>query len=295
MLQMDTSIHDWFEGRGEEAVLIAVIDDATSRLLGRFFETDSTATNMALLRAYIARHGRPGALYVDKASHFMTTREPTVEEDLAGQGAQTQIQRALAELGIEHITAHSPQAKGRIERCFQTLQDRLVKGLRRAGVRTIAEANRYLEEVFLPRWQDRFTVDPREPADAHRPAKGFDLDAVFSHQETRTITDDYTFSYHATRYQVLAQSVAPGLRRDTVTVEARLDGTLRVRWRDRYLQVKRLPEHAAPRKAPRSQPAPDKAPAPRPPAKPGPEHPWRRGSGTAAAASAPLPKKVKRT
>lgn len=120
LVQMDTSIHDWFEGRGEPAVLIAMIDDATSRVLLRFYATDSTATNMDLLSRYIRRQGRPRALYTDKASHFVVNRAATFEEDLAGLDAQTQIQRALVELDIEFIAAHSPQAKGRVERLFKT-------------------------------------------------------------------------------------------------------------------------------------------------------------------------------
>lgn len=273
MVQMDTSIHDWFEGRGEEAVLIAIIDDATSELFCRFYVTDSTATNMACLRDYIRRYGRPGALYVDKASHFMTSRGPTPEEQRAGKWAQTQIQRALEELEIEHIPAHSPQAKGRIERCFKTLQDRLVKGMRRAKIATIEEANAYLEQVFLPKWKARFTCEPREKANAHRPRKGLDLNAIFSHQETRCVADDYTFSYRGVKHQIHKRSVTAGLRRSRITIEERLDGAHKVRWRGRYLRWHPLPEHARP-------PVPKKAapvtPGKKTKHKPAANHPWRK-------------------
>ena len=276
MVQMDTSIHEWFEGRGEEAVLIAIIDDAKSELFCRFCRGDSTASNMSVLREYIRRHGRPRSLYVDKASHFMTSRPPTPGEQRTGKGAQTQIQRALEELHIKHITAHSPQAKGRVERCFATLQDRLVKGLRRAKIATIEEANAYLEKVFIPLWRRRFIQAPREAANAHRSRKGYDLNAIFSHQETRCVTDDYTFSYRGVRYQIEKRSIAAGLRRSNVTIEERLDGTRKIRWRGRYLRCHPVASQAATPKATR----PDKSrigsntPANRKPAR---NHPWRRG------------------
>ncbi len=275
MLQMDTSIHDWFEGRGEEVVLIAMIDDATSRLYCRFFSGDTTAANMTLLRDYIRRYGRPRSLYVDKASHFMVSREPTPDEQRAGKSAQTQIQRALEELDIEHITAHSPQAKGRVERCFRTLQDRLIKKLRRAKIHTIEEANAYLEEVFLPLWEQRFTQEPREAADVHRRRKGLKLDAIFSHQETRRVADDYTFSYKGQHYQILKESVCAGLRRSDLVCEERLDGTFKVCWRGRYLRVKALPGQAS-KRTPSTKTQPRQAPTNKPRPKPAHNHPWKR-------------------
>lgn len=275
MSQMDTSIHDWFEGRGEPAVLIAMIDDATSELLCRFHDTDSTATNMRVLREYIRRYGRPRALYADKASHFMTSRAPTVEEQCAGKEAQTQIQRALEELGIEHIAAHSPQAKGRVERCFRTLQDRLVKALRRARIATIEEANAYLDEVFLPLWRQRFTQAPREAADAHRSRNGHDLDAIFSHQETRQVGDDYTFAYRSKRYQIDKHSIQAGLRRSKVIIEERLDGSRKVRWRGRYLRHRELPTHQASKPKPAAKPR--RSASTSTPNKPDRKHPWRQG------------------
>ena len=167
LVQMDSSIHDWFEGRGEEAWLISMIDDATSRPYMRFFPTDSTETNMAAIKGYIKRHGRPLAIYADKASHFLTTRKASVEEQLKGTPALTQIQRALKELDIEYISAHSPQAKGRVERCFGTAQDRLVKEFRLNGINTTAQANQFLKKQFLPMWNLRFTG---ETGQAGKPA-----------------------------------------------------------------------------------------------------------------------------
>jgi transposase len=149
LVQWDTSTHEWLEGRGERIYLIKMIDDATSRLFARFVRSDSTAENMAVLEAYLLRFGRPLEFYTDKASHFVTTpkkNHPVREEPLP----PTQIGRGLHELGIGWIAAHSPQAKGRVERSFQTAQDRLVKGLRVAGARTLEEANSYLEAEYLP-------------------------------------------------------------------------------------------------------------------------------------------------
>ena len=234
MAQMDTSLHDWFEGRGESAVLIAMIDDASSRLFLRFYPTDSTVTNMTHLRDYIRRYGRPVSVYADRASHFMTTRQPSVEEDLEGREAETQIKRALRELDIEYIAALSPQAKGRVERLFKTLQDRLIKALRRKNIATIADANRYVEEEFTRQWQQRFAVEPASRVDVHRSRKGFDLQAIFSVQHTRTVTNDYTYQYQNERYQILPKSIDAGLRRSKIIIENRLDGTQRVRWRKRY-------------------------------------------------------------
>ena len=148
-MQWDTSEHDWLEGRGEKLYLIAMIDDATSRLFARFVRHDSTEENMKLLWSYLEKFGRPLAFYTDKASLFQTAEkrkrdEPGVEKDPV-EMPPTQIGRALQELGIAWIAAHSPQAKGRVERNFGTAQDRLVKGMRVAGVTTLEQANQYLD------------------------------------------------------------------------------------------------------------------------------------------------------
>src|SRR5919197_1463441 len=144
LVQWDTSEHDWLEGRGEKLYLIAMIDDATSRLFARFVRSDSTEENMKLLWDYLEKFGRPLRFYTDKASIFHTTEkrkrdEPGVEKDPV-EMPPTQIGRALRELGIRWIPAHSAQAKGRVERNFQTAQDRLVKGMRVAGVTTLEQA-----------------------------------------------------------------------------------------------------------------------------------------------------------
>lgn len=180
MIQIDTMIHDWFEDRGQKAVLICLIDDATSRVLMRFYATDSTETNMTILRDYIKHYGHPMAFYGDKASHFHTARQSTAEEQLEGLAPGTQIGRALRELDMTYIIAHSAQAKGRVERSFETAQDRLIKELRLAGINTIQTANDFIEEVYMPLVKERFSVKPACEVDAHRTADEFDPDAIFS-------------------------------------------------------------------------------------------------------------------
>jgi hypothetical protein len=153
---------------------------------------------------------------------------------------ETQIGRALRELGIELIHAHSPQAKGRVERCFGTLQDRLVKGLRKAAANTREQANRYLEKVFLPAWKKRFRREPRNLVNAHRPlGDRQDLDSILSHVEKRRVTNDYTVSWDGKFYQIPRDAVRPGLRSTWVRVENRLDGTVWVRIGDKTVPVRR--------------------------------------------------------
>jgi hypothetical protein len=256
LVQWDTSEHDWLEGRGPKLYLISMLDDATSQMLARFVEHDSTAENMRLLKSYLEHHGRPLSFYTDKASLFANLPK-TGRGGLAGKDhpelPPTQIGRALKELDIEWIAAHSPQAKGRVERGFGTAQDRLVKGLRVAGAKAIEEANAYLENEFLPWWNRTLTVTPATCDNAHRPlGKQHSLAASLSQVETRQVANDYTIRFENQLYQIQRADVRAALRGGTVRVEKRLDGTLAVRFRDRYLTV----TDCAPRpKAARVKPA----------------------------------------
>jgi transposase len=237
MVQWDTSEHDWLEGRGEKIYLIKMIDDATSRLFARFVRSDSTADNMAVLEAYLLRFGRPLQFYTDKASIFVTTpkkNHPVREEALP----PTQIGRALGELNIGWIAAHSPQAKGRVERSFETAQDRLVKGLRVAGAKTLEEANVYLEAEYLPQWETKFTVVAACSDDAHRSLeKQHDLAAILSEVEQRVITNDYTIRHGSKVYQIVREDIRPRMRRAAVRVEARRNGEIGVRFEHRYVRA----------------------------------------------------------
>src|SRR5271170_3861828 len=168
LVMQDSSPFRWLEDRGPACHLIALIDDATSRIWGRFTEHDTTEENLRTLQGWLRRYGRPLAQYTDKNSIFQKTGPPPVPEQLRGDPLRTQFGRALNELGIEWIAAHSPQAKGRIERLFETLQDRLVKEMRLAGIGSIEAANHFLEMRFFPEWEQRFTVAPRNARNAHR-------------------------------------------------------------------------------------------------------------------------------
>lgn len=243
LVQWDTSDHDWLEGRGTERLyLISMIDDATSRLYARFVHSDSTEENMRTLQRYLEAYGRPVAFYTDKASLFRNHEKrrrdaPGVDQDSRDM-PPTQIGRALQELGIVWIAAHSPQAKGRVERSFDTAQDRLVKEMRVAGVRTLVQANQFLSEEFLPWWNETLTVEPASPDNAHRPLdKMHDLQSILSHVETRQVKGDYTVQFENQRYAIDAGSVVTGLRGATVRVEKRMDGTIAMRFKDRYLKV----------------------------------------------------------
>jgi len=165
---MDGSHHDWFEGRRDWAVLMVMIDDATGHVTARFFENESWHSAASLFRTYTREHGLPRALYVDRHSIYRADREPTAEEISAGKEPQTQFGRALEQLGVELILARSPQAKGRVERMNGTLQDRLVKALRRAEISDLTGANAFLESTFLPEFNERFSVKPMKRGDLHR-------------------------------------------------------------------------------------------------------------------------------
>jgi hypothetical protein len=243
MVQWDTSEHAWLEDRGPKLYLIGMIDDATNRIHARFVLHDSTEENMRLLWDYLERNGRPVSFYTDKASLFQTAPKtprdrkalPPEEQDPL---PPTQIGRALRELDIIWIPAHSPQAKGRVERSFQTAQDRLVKGLRVAGASTLEQANAYLEEKFIPWWNQTLTVVPANSDDAHRPLEAtHSLPASLSYVETRQVANDYTIQFDNKIYLIARTDIRTGLRGGTVRVEVRLDGSLAVRFRNDHLAV----------------------------------------------------------
>lgn len=242
MVQMDTSEHPWFGPDRDKAYCIALIDDSTSRLYARFYRADSTLTNMDALRGYMAMYGRPLSLYTDKASHF--TDNPPKGAKLSGclpkKGPVTQFQRALSELNITQILAHSPQAKGRIERLFGTLQDRLLHMMKHRGIENVEVANEFLGNKFIAYWNDKFTHPPANAADLHRTLVGFDVAAILSEQDVRTVTNDYTFNYCGSKYQIEPGDMDSRMRRAKVTIEKRLDGSLRARFNGKYIHFYQL-------------------------------------------------------
>ena len=240
LVQWDTSTHDWLEGRSAEPVyLIGMIDDATSELTARFAAGDSSEENMRLLWRYIERYGRPVEVYTDKAGIFQVNRPMHYNKHLPAEPDETQIKRALGELGIGRIAAHSPQAKGRVERSFGTMQDRLVKGLRRAGAKTLDQANQYLWEQFEPEWKRRFSKKPASELDAHRPLRNdHDLASSLSYVETRIVDNDYTLRWFGERYQIEKGAAKPRMRKAAVRVEKRIDGTLLAQWQGKHLVLR---------------------------------------------------------
>jgi len=280
LAMMDSSVHAWLEERGPEKIsLIALIDDATGRWWGRFVVRDTTEENLRTLGGWLKRHGRPVALYTDKHSIFCTTRPASVEEQRRGSPARTQFGRALDELGIAWIAAHSPQAKGRMERLFETLQDRLIKQMRLAGVDTLEGANHFLETRFLPDWEQRFVHPPRQKQDAHRRLEcEHVLEEILSVRAPRVMAQDHTVSWEGQRWGVARVNVCAGLRGARVEIERRLDGTHWLRFRRRYLPLHPCPA-APPRPATPSGLRPPGVAKPKNKFKtkfiPPPHHPWR--------------------
>ncbi len=243
MVQWDTSEHAWLEDRGPKLYLISMIDDASSHLHARFVLHDSTEENMRLVWSYVERHGRPVSYYTDKAGLFQTAPKTAryatdLPRDERHPLPPTQIGRALRELDIVWIGAHSPQAKGRVERSFQTAQDRLVKGLGVAGAKTLEQANAYLEGEFLVWWNNTIAVIPASSDDAHRPlGKEHSLAASLSYVEPRQVSSGHTIQFDNQTYQIARSDVRAGMRGADVRVEVRLDASMAVRFGKRYLAV----------------------------------------------------------
>jgi hypothetical protein len=280
LVMMDSSPFRWLEDRGTRLQLIALIDDATSRVWARLVEHDSTEENLRTLGGWIERHGRPLALYTDKNSLFLTSRPAQWQEQLDGQPARTQFGRALRELDIEWIAAHSPQAKGRIERLFRTLQDRLVKEMRLRGIENREQANHYLESVFLPWWQQRFARLPRDPRDAHRRLqREHRLEQILSVRQARSVSPDHTVRWHGQRWGLRREQVCVGLRGARVDIERRLDGSTWLRFRGRYLPLVHCPDAPPASVSPSGLRPPGRTDKRTTKAKPKytppPDHPWR--------------------
>jgi len=220
LIQMDGSHHDWFEGRGPACVFMGYIDDATGNVFGRFYGYEGILPAMDSFGRYSTKHGLPLTVYLDKHT---TYKSWTKRDDVGEVEPVSQFGRALAELGVRMRHAHSPQAKGRIERLFQTFQDRLVKEMRLRGVSTTAEGNRFLAS-YLPGYNRRFSVPPKKAEDLHRSCNDLDLDTILCIKTERTLKNDHTIQYKGTLYQVDDR-----IRAKKVTVEELLDGRMRIR------------------------------------------------------------------
>ena len=277
LVQIDGSPHDWFEGRAPKCTLLVFVDDATSRLMYlQFVEAETTFNYFAGVRSYITAFGKPLAFYSDKFGVFRVN----IPNALSGTGL-TQFGRALKELQIELICAHSPQAKGRVERANQTLQDRLTKELRLRGIGTVAAANAYLPE-FIADYNQRFAVAPRSAESAHRPlGKGEDPERVLTLCERRTLSKNLTLSYNSVIYQIKTKRAAYTMRGAHVEVREKSNGEITIEYKQRPLPYTIYQEQEQQQgkvvEAKLLQPAAARAAA-RPKQKRGPvpmTHPWR--------------------
>jgi len=259
MLQMDGSHHDWFEGRGPKCVLMAYIDDATGSVYGRFYDYEGTIPAMDSFKGYITKHGLPMSVYLDKH----TTYASYVRKDEFRETEPiSQFGRALQELNVRKLHAHSPQAKGRIERLFHTFQDRLVKEMRLKGVSSIEEANEFLIS-YLPVYNERFSVMPKKEENLHRTVP-IDLDTVLCIKTERSLKNDHTIKYNGTLYQI-----DDTIRGKRVIVEELIDGSMKIRHRGVQLSFHKIVQR--PGKPEKERPFIAKGKGHRPPL----SHPWR--------------------
>lgn len=227
LLQIDGSPFDWLEGRGPKAVLIGAIDDATGKVIFLTFRpTEDQIGYLLLLRTVALSHGLPMSIYHDRHTLLRSPKQPTLEEELAGQTPMSQIQRVMAELGIESIPAYSPQAKGRIERLWGTLQDRLTKELRLAGITSLEEANAFLPG-FIERYNARFAKVPQDPNSAWVPIPSeLDQNYYFAVRETRKVRSDHCISFSGRLLQLLPDPKGPSLTDESVTVHVVPEGDI---------------------------------------------------------------------
>jgi transposase len=270
MVQLDGSHHDWFEGRGERCVLMVMVDDATNRMRARFFPEETTRASYDILEGWVRKHGLPASLYVDRDSIYRCEAVASIAQQLADQPPQTQFGRAMEQLAVELILAHSPQAKGRVERMNGVLQDRLVKELRLAGINDMARANRFLDEQYLPQFNRRFARVAASPLDMHR-AVPRNLNEILSWEEERVVQGDWTVACAGKRYQLDKQHEPLSLVRRKVIVRTLRNGREQLWYRGQALKWRSLPAGTLSQPQP-APPAKEKT-AFMPPAQ---SHPWRR-------------------
>jgi len=238
MIQMDGSNHDWLEGRGPKMVLMGYIDDASSKIFGRFYNYEGTFPAMDSFKRYISEYGLPFSFYVDRHSTYKTNRQPTIEEDLKAEFPKTQLGRLLGELGVKVIYARSPQAKGRIERAFETLQDRLTKEMRLAGISTMEQANEFLKK-YLPKHNASFAVEPAKATDMHRSvSKHLNLEEIFCTKEFRSITGGYTIQWRNRIFLIKNPSIT--MKHQRVCVMEQFDGATTLKLKNKCISFEEV-------------------------------------------------------
>jgi hypothetical protein len=236
LVQMDGSDHKWFEDRAPRCTLLVAIDDATGKITVRFEKEETTAGYFRLMREYINKHGVPEALYTDRYGVFKVNQ--------GDETRQTQFGRAMKELGVELIFAHTPQAKGRVERANGTLQDRLVKELRLQNISTIEEANAFLP-VFLSKYNEKFGKKAKSPSNAHRPLKQKEnLDHILCEKYTRRVSKDLEVSFEGQIYQLQAIQYRNRLKGNKITILRSLNGELIMNYKEEALEYKNFKESA---------------------------------------------------
>jgi transposase len=288
LLQTDGSRHDWLEGRGPWLTLVGFIDDASGEVPWAGFREEEDAAGYFLgLCSICLTQGIPGAIYADQHTIFQSPGDATLEQELAGEQPRSQLGRLLDELGIELIAAHSAQAKGRIERLWETLQDRLVKALREAGAMNAEEANRVLA-AFLPKFNTRFRVAPAQPGSAYLPwPADYRSENFFCFKHTRIVTNDNTIAFDGHRLQIPPGPQRRSYAKARVDVWQHLDGSLEMRYQGESLARFR-PATDAPVRVGKFTPAPGQTAVTQPaspavtqsktrtPYRPAANHPWRR-------------------
>lgn len=243
MVQFDGSYEHWLEDRGGtgEICLLAAIDDATGQIIEAKFDQDEGVFPVfGFWREYLEKHGKPRNIYLDKFSTYKMGQKVAIEN----HDLKTQFQRALNELRVEPIFANSPQAKGRVERLFNTLQNRLIKEMRLLNLSTIKEANLFLKKTFIPQFNKRFSVQPRNEANLHTPLTAKEqkeLTNILSRQTKRTVQNDFTVSFNKQWYQLVKEQNATVCKKDEVMIEERLDNSIHIRLRSKYLNYALLP------------------------------------------------------
>jgi len=271
LVQMDGSFDDWLEDRGPRGCWMGMVDDATSTTHGRFDAEETTWAAGDALRNWVERYGIPRALYLDWKSVYHSA--PTQQQRERGEEPISQFGRMCAKLGIELIGANSAQAKGRVERNHGTHQDRLIKKLRLKRIRSYEQANRYVEQEYLPQHNGRYAVPPGSPVDFHEPVPaGLDLDEVFCLEEERVVSNDWVVQYENRYFQLEACQPLKVSARSQVTVRAWRDGRIKLLCGGRSLRWHEL--ETRPKAEPRVRPLVRRGVAAH---KPAADHPWRRG------------------
>lgn len=268
MLQMDGSDHDWLEGRGDELVLMAYIDDATNRVFARFYEYEGTIPAMDSFKQYVKEYGAPISLYLDRHTTYKSTAKPTVEDELNNRAPMSQFERSMEEIGVKVTHALSPQAKGRVERLFGTFQDRLIKEMRLKGIKTKGEANKFLE-YYLPLYNERFSFKAAREGDLHREIPdGLDIDKVLCIKTRRSVRNDFTIAHNKKLYQITEH-----INGKEVIVEERTDGSMLITYNGRSLKFKEIDSRPVKDKVTESRAIESKIKKVHIPPK---DHPWRK-------------------